>query len=125
MSYKKYVLVALVVFGGLLLPSCVKNEPSVLKVFVRSSDFILTPDARVRIVSDIKKGTPEYYDEGTTNGSGVAIFNLDPLFDQYGKKDEKVAYLTIYAKDTADFYTIGTVRAKASLTATETIILED
>ena len=125
MSYKKLVLVALVVFGGILLPSCVKKEPSVLKVFVRSSDFILTEDVQVRIVGNVNKDTPEYFDEKRTNSSGVAIFNLDELFDKYGKKDDKVAYFTIYAKDTADFYTVGKAKAKANLTATETIILED
>ncbi|WP_299206225.1 hypothetical protein [Brumimicrobium sp.] len=125
MSYKKLVLLAFVVFGGFLLPSCTKKDPSVLKIFVRSSDFILTEDASVRIVSDIKKGTPEYFDEVKTNSSGVAIFNLDELFDQYGKKDEKVAYFTVYAKDTTTYQTVGTARAKAYLTSTESIILKN
>ena len=125
MSLRNLVMVALVVIGGLLLPSCGKKDPSVLKVYVRSSDYILTEDVNVRIVSKVSKETPEYFAEKRTNSSGVAIFNLDDLFDKYGKKDEKVAYFTVYAKDTADFYTIGKARAKANLTVTETIILED
>lgn len=115
----------LIAFGVLLMPSCVKKEPSILKVFVRSSDNILTQDAFVRIVADINKETPEYFDEMKTNNSGVATFNLDELFDQYGKKDEKVAYFTIYAKDTVDVYTIEKARVKAYLTTTETIILKN
>jgi hypothetical protein len=125
MAFKKYVIVVLVAFGGILLPSCAKNDPSVLKVFVRTSDNILKEDIRVRIVSDINKETPEYNDEQTSNSSGVAIFNLDELFDKYDKKEDKIAYFTVYAKDTADFYTVVKARAKANLTATETIILEE
>src|SRR5690554_7755983 len=87
-----------------------------------SSYFILTEDTSFRIISDIKKGTPKYFDEVRTNSSGVAIFNLDELFDQYGKKDEKVAYFTVYAKDTTTYQTVGTARAKAYLTSTESII---
>src|SRR5690554_3377153 len=106
MSYKKLVLLAFVVFGGFLLPSCTKKDPSVLKIFVRSSDFILTEDASVRIVSDIKKGTPEYVDELKTNSSRLAINNIDELFDQYRKKDVKVAYITVYAKDTTTYQSV-------------------
>lgn len=123
MMYKNLVMSVLIAFSVLLMPSCVKKEPSVLKVFVRSPDNILTQDAFVRIVADINKETPEYFDEMKTNNSGVATFNLDELFDQYGKKDEKVAYFTIYAKDTVDVYTIEKTRVKAYLTTTETIIL--
>jgi len=125
MMYKNLVMSVLIAFGVLLMPSCVKKEPSILKVFVRSSDNILTQDAFVRIVADINKETPEYFDEMKTNNSGVATFNLDELFDQYGKKDEKVAYFTIYAKDTVDVYTIEKARVKAYLTTTETIILKN
>jgi hypothetical protein len=79
----------------------------------------------VRIVADVNNETPEYFDEMRTNSSGVAIFNLDDLFDEYGKDDTQVAYFTVYAKDTAAFYTTGEARVKVNLTATETIILKD
>lgn len=124
MIIKRFVLFVLIAFGSVVLPSCAKKDPSVLKVFVRSSDFILTEGAKVRIVADINKDTPEYFDEKTTNSSGVAIFTLDELFDEYSKKESKVAYFTVYAKDTVDSYTIGKARAKAYLTSTETIVLE-
>lgn len=105
--------------------SCKEKDPSILKVYVRSGDYILTPNATVRIVGDLSKGTPEYFDERKTNETGVATFNLDDLFDQYGSGDEKVAYFNVYARDTSQNYTIKQARAKANLTATSTIILED
>lgn len=125
MVFKNIILSVLVSVSVVLMSSCAKEDPSVLKVFVRSSANILTPDAKVRIVGDIDKGTPEFMAQKKTNESGVAIFELDELFDGYGKKDDKIAYFKVYAKDTAEFYTLGNARAKQHLTSTETIILED
>lgn len=109
----------------MMLHSCTDKEPSILKVYVRSSDYILTEGALVRLVGDISKGTPEFYDEKRSNDAGTVIFNLDELFDFYGKDDEKVAYFNVYAKDTTNTFTISKARAKANLTSTHTIVLED
>jgi|SRR5690554_4330943 len=125
MNIKNTILAILVVMSAIAFTSCEKDDPSILKIFVRSSDNILTPDAQVRIVGDINKDTPEYLDEKKTNESGVATFTLDELFDEYGKNEDKVAYFTVYAKDTAEFYTLGKARAKQHLTSTETIILDN
>lgn len=124
MKFKSVILSLIVAMTAVLSTSCEKDDPSVLKIFVRSSDNILTPDASVRIVADVNKDTPEYMDEKQTNESGVAIFKLDDLFEEYDKKDDKVAYFTVYAKDTAEFPTLGKARAKAHLTSTETIQLD-
>ncbi|PWH85603.1 hypothetical protein [Brumimicrobium oceani] len=125
MVFKNIVLSLIIGVSAVLMSSCTKDEPSVLKIFVRSQANILTPNAQVRIVGDVDKDTPEYLEEKKTNESGVAIFELDELFDQYGKNDDKIAYFTVYAKDTAEFFTLGTARAKQYLTSTETIIINE
>jgi len=125
MTLKRWVAIVLIVFGGIVLPSCAKKEPSVIKVFVRSSDYVLKSDVLVRIVSEVDKGTPEYYDEKRTDESGVSTFSLMALFDQYDKKEDHIAYFTVYAKDTLGSYTVAKIRAKANLTATETIFLNE
>lgn len=125
MVFKNAILSVVVGVSLLLMYSCTEKDPSVLKIYVRSSANILTPDVNVRIVGDISKGTPEYKEEVRTNESGTAIFVLDELFDQYGKKDDKVAHFTVYAIDTAEFPTLGKAKAKQYLTSTETIILND
>lgn len=126
MNYKNLIVFVLITFGGLLLFSCVKDEPSILKVFARNSDNTLTEGVSVRIVGDLSMGTPEYLGEAKTDSSGVALFNLNDFFDQYDSGEEKVAYFTIYAQDVSQFYTtVGKVRAKANLTSTETIILKN
>ncbi|MEX2484799.1 MAG: hypothetical protein WED10_09570 [Brumimicrobium sp.] len=107
-----------------LFVSC-KKDPSILKVYVRSNNHILTQDAKVRIVGNLSEGTPEHFQETRTNESGVATFNLDDLFDSYEKGKEKVAIFTLYAKDSSNLYTSKSVRAKAYVTSTETITLEE
>lgn len=123
MKFYQFFL-SLIIVG--LIFACKSKDPSVLKIYVRSNNFILTPDATVRIVGDISEGTPEYFKEKKTDGSGVVLFNLDDLFDTYDKKEKNsVAHFTVYAKDTSAFYTTKKVRAKIHLTSVETIILVD
>lgn len=117
------LFVSLIVVG--LIFSCKSKDPSVLKIYVRSNNHILTPDATVRIVGDISEGTPEYFEEKKTDESGVVIFNLDELFSTYEKEKNAVAHFTLYAKDTSAYYTTKEVRAKIHLTSVETIILDD
>lgn len=105
--------------------ACKSKDPSILKIYVRSSNNILTPDAKVRLVGDIGEGTPEFFKETTSNGSGEAFFNLDELFDKHDGENNDVAYFTLYAKDSADLYTTKKVRARVHLTSVETIYLEE
>lgn len=125
MTLTKRILIVMSFLMVATLYSCKEKDPSIFKVYIRSSDYILTEGASVRIVGDISKGTPEYFDEKKSNESGAAVFNLDDLFDKYDKDDEKVAYFNIYARDTAQYFTIRKGRAKANLTSTATIVLEN
>ncbi|MFA5574011.1 MAG: hypothetical protein WC994_03030 [Brumimicrobium sp.] len=117
-----FIFLVVLMFG---FTSCQDKDPSILKVYVRTNSHVLTEGAMVRIVGDKSKDTPEFFAEKKTNESGAALFNLDDLFDSYDKKADKVAYFTVYARDTAAVYTIDKARAKANLTSTTTIILEE
>ncbi|MDX1653158.1 MAG: hypothetical protein R3277_11735 [Brumimicrobium sp.] len=108
----------------LTFAACKSKEPTVLKVYVRSNNHILVPDATVRIIGDISEGTPEYFEETTTNSGGVAFFNLDELFDSFDK-EKNTAYFTLYAKDTTDLYTSKKIRTKMNLTTVESITLSE
>lgn len=117
------IFISLVVLG--LIFACKSKDPSVLKIFVRSNNHILTPDATVRLVGDLSEGTPEFFEEKQTDESGVALFNLDDLFSSYEKEQNAVAHFTLYAKDSSEFFTTKDVRAKIHLTSVESIILDD
>lgn len=125
MKSAKKIAFLLVLALSFTLFSCKDKEPSILKIYVRSVDNILTEGASVRIVGDIEKDTPEYFDEKKTNESGAAIFNLDELFETYPKDKEQTAYFNVYAKDQSAVFTIKKARAKAHLTATATIVLTE
>ena len=111
-------------FIGLLF-ACRSKDPSILKVYVKSNNFILTPDATVRLVGDLSEGTPEFFEEKQTDANGVVQFNLDDLFSTYDEKQNAAAHFTLYAKDSSAFFTTKDVRAKIHLTSVETIILDD
>jgi hypothetical protein len=121
---KLYHLIVSLLFLGLIF-ACRSKDPSILKIFVRSNNLILTPNATVRLVGDISEGTPEFFEEKKTDDSGVVQFNLDDLFSSYEEKQNAVAHFTLYAKDSSAFYTTKDVRAKIHLTSVETIILDD
>lgn len=104
---------------------CAPKEASVLKVYVRSNNFILTEDATVRIVADLSEDIPEYFEETTSDGSGVAYFYLDEYFDSFDKSKDMIAYFTVYAKDSATTYTVGKAKARAYLTSTASITLDE
>ena len=109
----------------LLILGCQSEDPSVLKIYVRSNNLILTENATVRIVGDLSSGTPEYFEETVTNGSGVAHFELDEYFDSFDKSLDPVAYFTVYAKDSSDYFTLGNAKARANLTSTGSITLDE
>jgi len=117
------IFISILAFG--IIFSCKSKDPSILKVYVKSNNFILTPDATVRIVGDLSKGTPEYFEEKKTDDNGVVNFNLDDLFSSLDKEQNGRAYFTLYAKDSADVFTNKKVSAKVHLTSVETIILDD
>lgn len=117
--------ISLLLVLSLLSFACQEKEESILKIYVRNNSNVLTSNATVRIVGDVDRETPEYFDETESDASGVAYFNLDSLFSTYEKSDNKVAYFTVYAKDTATLFSSGEARGRAELTSTATIIMDE
>lgn len=84
----------------LVLTACKNKDPSVLKVFVRSSNNELVNGAQVIIIADVDSDppTPAYVDTVLTNSSGFAYFNMDDFFKDLGKK-ETTGYFDILVKN--------------------------
>lgn len=107
----------------LVISACKNKDPSVLKVFVRSSNNELMQNAKVIIIADVNSNppTPAYVDTINTNSSGFAYFNMDPFFESLDK-GETTGYFDIIAKKDNSQGT-GDVRCRAHITAVETVFL--
>lgn len=106
------------------MSGCKKKDPSVLKVFVRSSNNELVSGAKVVIIADVSSDppTPAYTDTVLTNSSGFAYFEMDEFFEPLPKK-EKTGYFDILAKrETSQGE--GYVRCRAYITSVKTVYLE-
>jgi len=107
----------------LVLNACKNKDPSVLKVFVRSSSNELMANAKVIIIADVDSDppTPSYVDTVMTNSSGFAYFEMDEFFDGLGK-DETTGYFDIVAKkDTREGAEY--IRCRAHITSVSTVYL--
>ncbi|MBI3237232.1 MAG: hypothetical protein HYZ43_00040 [Flavobacteriia bacterium] len=118
-------LTYLAVVGMMLVLSACKNKnPSVLKVFVRSSNNELMENAKVIIVADVNSNppTPAYVDTVNTNSSGFAYFKMEEFFDGLDK-GETTGYFDIIAKKNVSQGS-GYVHCRAHITSVETVYLE-
>lgn len=111
----------LLLFG--MLTACKNDDPSVLKIFVRSASNELVQGANVVIIGDVNSdpATLPYVDTVATNGSGFALFNMDAYYDEAGK-DNSVGYFDVIVKKNdkeAHVY----VRCRAHITTVETVFL--
>lgn len=110
----------LIVFSG-----CKNKNPSVLKVFVRSSNNELMSGAKVIIIADTDSDppTPAYVDTVMTNSSGFAYFEMDEFFELAEGKKTKTGYFDIIAKkDLAQGE--GYIKCRSHITSVETVYLE-
>lgn len=105
------------------LQSCKNKEPSVVKVYVRSASNQLVEGAKVIIIGDVNSNpvTNSYVDTVVTNGSGFALFNVEPYYDA-ATKDQTVAYFDIIAKTNTKVKE-GYIRSRVHTTAVETVYL--
>ncbi len=112
-----------VVLAAGFLKSCKNDEPSIVKIFVRSASNELVSGAKVIIIGDVDSNpaTLPYVDTVVTNGSGFASFNVQGHFDA-GDKDYTVAYFDVVAK-TNTKTTTGYIRSRVHTTAVETVYL--
>ncbi len=77
--------------------SCKNKNPSILKVYVRSSDNVMVEVASVIVVGD-QKSIPtkiEYADSSKTNASGFVEFNMQTYFDLAGEKENPFMLLRL------------------------------
>ena len=125
----KYLgLLLLAVFLGSGLSSCEK-DPSVAKIFVRSSSNELVEGAKVIVIGDVNSNPATYawVDTVVTNNSGFAEFNLDAHFEEAAaspgfSEDYTVAYFDIIVKS-GSLTGTGDIRTRIYTTAVETIYL--
>lgn len=126
MKLKNKIKLGLSIIALLLIASCAKDDPSVLKIYVKSNNDNIEQGVRVRIVGNLEKGTPEHLEEKITNENGAAIYDLDSFFKQYPKKDTKVAYFRVYVKDSTGYFDLaGNAKAKGYITSTETVYIDN
>jgi hypothetical protein len=107
------------------LHSCKNKNPSVAKIFVRSSSNQLVPGAKVIIIGDVDSNpeTKQYVDTLITNESGFVEFYLTPHFE-LGDEDYEVAYFDILVKSTVSGEGSGTIRTRVHTTAVETVYIQ-
>ncbi|MNJ83579.1 hypothetical protein D3C87_10010 [compost metagenome] len=107
----------------LVLSSC-KKDPSILKVFVRSSNNELVNNAKVILIADVNSepATPEYVDTVQTNSSGFAYFDMEEFFSLLGKKETTGYFDVLVKRDTSQGS--GYIRCRAHITNVLTVHLQ-
>ena len=122
-NVRKIGLLLLVGISVVLTQSCRKKDPSVIKVYVRSSSNDLLEGAKVTIIGDLKSNPPtnSYVDTVITNSSGEASFNMESYYDGAGK-DEEIGYFDIKVKSGALAAT-SNIRSRVHTTAVETVYM--
>jgi hypothetical protein len=112
--------------SALLLPSCESKDPSILKVYVRTSSNGLVDNARVVIIGDQQSNpaTIEFVDTVYTNSSGFALINMDQYFDKLPNSNKNTTgYFDIVVnKDTLSGSTYA--NCKIHTTSVETVIIQ-
>ena len=115
-------------FGALfislgILSGCKNDDPSILKIFVRSSSNALLPGAQVVIIGDVNSNPPTqaYVDTLTTNASGFVEANMADYFTSAGEANSTGYFDVLVSKDgkEGDAY----VRCRAHITTVETVFL--
>lgn len=107
----------------IVLSSC-KKDPSILKVFVRSSNNELVSNAKVVIIGDVNSdpATPAHVDTVLTNTSGFAYFDMEEFFSKLGKKESTGYFDVLVKKDTLEGS--GYIRCRAHITNVLTVVIE-
>lgn len=115
-------MIVLSVLSLFLVSSCKNKNPSILKVYVRSSSNELIEDAMVVIVGDQSSNpkTLAYVDTVMTNNSGFAEFNMQNYFDLAGEKKNPTGYFDIITKKNTK-ESESTARCRVHMTAVETV----
>ena len=120
---KHILLSSLFLLAISVISSCKNDDPSVLKIFVRSASNELQNGAKVVIIGDVNSNpaTLAYVDTVITNASGFATFNMDDYFDKSGA-DNTTGYFDVIVKQGTSEGT-EYVRCRAHITTVETVFL--
>ena len=121
---RKLGLLAFVCLSLGFIQSCKNNEPSVIKIFVRSASNELVEGAQVVIIGDVNSNPPTnvHVDSVLTNSSGFAVFDMKAYYDAAGENNT-VGYFDIVAKKGTKVNNSENIRSRAHTTAVETVYL--
>jgi len=111
----------LLLFG--LMTACKNDDPSVLKIFVRSASNELMQGAKVVIIGDVNSdpATLSYVDTLMTNSSGFVEFNMEEYFTKAGE-DNTTGYFDVLVEKN-DLEAQEYVRCRVHITTVETVYL--
>lgn len=106
-----------------LFTGCKNDDPSVLKIFVRSASNELLEGAQVVVIGDVNSNPPTlpYVDSSLTNASGFTSINMDEYFNTSGP-DNTTGYFDVLVSKNGKEGT-AYVRCRAHITTVETVFL--
>lgn len=120
---KRIVLSGLFLLTVGLFSGCKNDDPSVLKIFVRSASNELLEGAQVVVIGDVNSNPPTqaFVDTSLTNASGFATINMDEYFSTAGA-DNTTGYFDVKVKKNLKEGT-AYVRCRVHITTVETVFL--
>ncbi len=118
-------LSTLILLVLIVLSSCKNDDPSVLKIFARSSSNQLLDGVQVVIIGDVNSdpSTLSYVDTLVTNSSGFATFSMDDYFKS-ANNDNNAAYFDILIEKDGKQGS-GYARCRAHVTSVETVYVKN
>jgi hypothetical protein len=121
--FKFIAALSLIISTIMMTTSCKNTDPSVLKIFVRSSSNELLEGAQVVVIGDLQSNPPTnaFVDTLITNSSGFVVFNMNNYFDAASEANS-TGYFDVIAKKNTKSGS-GYVRCRMHLTTVETVFL--
>lgn len=121
--FKLIAALSLIISAIMMTTSCKNTDPSVLKIFVRSSSNELLEGAQVVVIGDLQSNPPTnaFVDTLITNSSGFVVFNMNNYFDAASEANS-TGYFDVIAKKNTKSGS-GYVRCRMHLTTVETVFL--
>jgi hypothetical protein len=122
----KKLLFIPICIGLLILSSCESKDPSILKVYVRTSSNGLVDNARVVVIGDQQSNpaTMEFVDTIYTNSSGFATINMDQYFDKLPSSNKNTTGYFDLIVDEDTLSGSAYINCKIHTTSVETVIIQ-
>ena len=122
----KKILFLPICIGLLILSSCESKDPSILKVYVRTTSNGLVDNARVVVIGDQQSNptTMDFVDTIYTNSSGFVTINMDQYFDKLPSSNKNTTgYFDLIVDNGIDSGS-GQAKCKIHTTSVETVIIQ-